>query len=83
MYLVQRRLKKKAKFEVQLLGSGAILREVIAAAELLEKDFGISADIWSVTSFTELRREGLDVARDNLLHPQKNQSTLCHSMFKR
>src|SRR5262249_3614453 len=44
---------------VQLMGSGTILREVIASAELLQNDFGVSADIWSVPSFTELRREGL------------------------
>jgi pyruvate dehydrogenase E1 component len=54
---------------VQLLGSGAILREVIAAADLLEKDFGIKANVWSVTSFSELRREGLDKERWNRLHP--------------
>jgi pyruvate dehydrogenase E1 component len=59
----------KAKQRVQLLGSGTILREVIAAAELLEKDWGVAADIWSCPSFTELRREGLDVERWNLLHP--------------
>ncbi|MGO8753664.1 MAG: pyruvate dehydrogenase (acetyl-transferring), homodimeric type [Gallionellaceae bacterium] len=55
---------------VQLLGSGTILREVIAAAELLDKDFGVAADVWSVTSFNELRREGLDCERWNMLHPQ-------------
>jgi len=55
---------------VQLLGSGTILREVIAAAELLEKDFGVAADVWSVTSFNELRREGLDCERWNMLHPE-------------
>jgi len=49
--------------QVQLLGSGAILREVIAAAELLEKDWGIQAAVWSVTSFTELRRDGMRVER--------------------
>ncbi len=54
---------------VQLLGSGTILREVIAAAEILDQDFGISSDIWSVTSFNELRREALDVTRWNMLHP--------------
>jgi len=54
---------------VRLLGSGTILREVIAAAELLQQDFGIDAAVWSVTSFTELRREGLDCQRWNLLHP--------------
>ncbi len=59
----------KAKQRVQLLGSGTILREVLAAAELLERDWGVAADVWSMTSFTELRREGLDCERWNLLHP--------------
>ena len=54
---------------MRLLGSGSILREVIAAAELLEKDWGVAADVWSAPSFTELRREGLDIERWNLLHP--------------
>jgi pyruvate dehydrogenase E1 component len=54
---------------VHLLGSGTILREVIAAAELLAKDWGVAADIWSVPSFTELRREAIEVERWNLLHP--------------
>jgi pyruvate dehydrogenase E1 component len=54
---------------VQLLGSGTILREVIAAAEMLEADWGIAGDVYSITSFTELRRDGLDVERHNLLHP--------------
>ncbi|MFN3594257.1 MAG: pyruvate dehydrogenase (acetyl-transferring), homodimeric type [Thiobacillaceae bacterium] len=56
---------------VQLLGSGAILREVIAAAELLETDWGVAADVWSATSFNELRREAQDVHRWNLLHPDQ------------
>jgi pyruvate dehydrogenase E1 component len=54
---------------VQLLGSGTILNEVLAAASLLEEDFGVAADVWSVTSFTELRRDGLEVERWNMLHP--------------
>ncbi|MBI1395244.1 MAG: alpha-ketoglutarate dehydrogenase [Betaproteobacteria bacterium] len=53
----------------QLLGSGTILREVIAAAEMLEQDWQVVADVWSVTSFTELRRDGLGVERHNRLHP--------------
>ncbi len=57
------------KLRVQLLGSGTILREVIAAAQLLESDWDVAADVWSCTSFTELRREGLAVERHNLLHP--------------
>jgi pyruvate dehydrogenase E1 component len=55
---------------VRLLGSGTILREVIAAAELL-KTFDVSSEVWSVTSFNELRREGLDVDRWNMLHPEE------------
>jgi pyruvate dehydrogenase E1 component len=54
---------------VQLLGSGTILREVIAAAELLKVDWGVAADVWSCPSFTELRRDGMAAARWNLLHP--------------
>ncbi len=57
------------KPRVQLLGSGTILREVRAAAELLEQDFGVLADVWSVTSFTELRRDGIEVERWNTLNP--------------
>jgi pyruvate dehydrogenase E1 component len=54
---------------VQLLGSGTILREVLAAAEMLERDYRVASDVWSVTSFSELRRDGLDAERWNLLHP--------------
>lgn len=60
---------KPAKRHVQLFGSGTILREVIEAARLLQDDFSVSADIWSVTSFTELRRDGLSVERYNRMHP--------------
>jgi pyruvate dehydrogenase E1 component len=69
MYLL-RESKSKAKPRIQLLGSGTILREVEAAAELLEKDWGVAADVWSATSFTELRRDGLAADRWNLLHPE-------------
>jgi pyruvate dehydrogenase E1 component len=61
--------RRKAVPRVQLLGSGTILREVIAAADLLAEDFGVVADIWSAPSFTELRRDGLAVERWNMLHP--------------
>ena len=54
---------------MQLLGSGTILREMTAAAALLEEDFGVDRDIWSVPSFTELRRDGLAAERWNMLHP--------------
>ncbi len=57
--------------KVQLMGSGTILREVIAAAELLKTDYDINADVWSVTSVNELAREGIDCSRWNQLHPLK------------
>jgi pyruvate dehydrogenase E1 component len=60
-----------AKRRVQLLGSGTILREVIAGANLLAQDYGISADIWSCPSFTEARREAMDIERWNMLHPEE------------
>jgi pyruvate dehydrogenase E1 component len=61
---------KKNDLRVQLLGSGTILREAIAAAELLQQEFGVSADIWSCPSFTELRRDGFDAERWNRLNPE-------------
>jgi pyruvate dehydrogenase E1 component len=70
MYLLKKNSKKTSKKVVQLLGSGTILREVIAAAEILKADFGVESDIWSVTSFNELRKEGLATTRWNLLHPE-------------
>ncbi len=60
----------KGKVRATLFGSGTILREIIAAAQILEKDYGVPADIYSVTSFSELRREALDCERHNLLNPQ-------------
>ncbi|EPK5820518.1 pyruvate dehydrogenase (acetyl-transferring), homodimeric type [Pseudomonas aeruginosa] len=68
MYLLEED-KKEAAHHVQLLGSGTILREVEEAAKLLRNDFGIGADVWSVPSFNELRRDGLAVERWNRLHP--------------
>ncbi len=61
---------KDAKARVQLLGSGTILREVLAAADALEQEFGVAADVWSATSFNELRRDGIDAERWSLLHPE-------------
>jgi len=61
----------RGKVRATLLGSGTILREVQAAKEMLEKDYGIPADVFSVTSFSELRREALDCERWNMLNPEK------------
>ncbi|QOC22367.1 pyruvate dehydrogenase (acetyl-transferring), homodimeric type [Wenzhouxiangella sp. AB-CW3] len=61
--------------QVQLMGSGSILREVIAAADLLEKDFGVHANIWSVPGFNEIRREGHEVSRRNRLNPDQPAKT--------
>jgi pyruvate dehydrogenase E1 component len=69
MYRLKRPKGDEGK-RVRLLGSGTILREVLAAAELLE-GFGVSSEVWSVTSFNELRRDGLDVDRWNMLHPDE------------
>ena len=68
MYLFERSSSKR-KTRVQLLGSGTILREVIAAAEILESNYSVAADIWSVTSFNELAREGHSADRWSRLHP--------------
>ncbi|SCY72814.1 alpha-ketoglutarate dehydrogenase [Pseudomonas sp. NFACC37-1] len=69
MYLFARHEVEDARGRVQLLGSGAILGEVIAAAQLLASDWGIDSQVWSVTSFTELARDAREVERWNRLHP--------------
>src|SRR4051794_13284944 len=69
MYLL--RAGGRGKVRVNLFGSGTILREVMTAAEILERDYGVPADIFSATSYSELRREALDVERRNLLHPDQ------------
>ncbi|MGD0437798.1 MAG: alpha-ketoglutarate dehydrogenase [Bryobacteraceae bacterium] len=72
MYLVRgSSLGEASTMRVQLLGAGTILREALAAAELLERDWNIAADVWSVTSFSELRRDGLEIERWNRLHPSE------------
>jgi pyruvate dehydrogenase E1 component len=75
MYLLHEGSKRSKKPRVQLLGSGTMLREVLAAADLLADDWGVVSDVWSVTSFTELRRDGIEVDRWNLLHPTEEQRT--------
>jgi pyruvate dehydrogenase E1 component len=63
--------KKQARLKVHLFGSGTIMNEVIKASEILEEDFKVSADVWSVTSYKELRRDALDTERWNMLHPSE------------
>jgi pyruvate dehydrogenase E1 component len=75
MYPLSKAKSRKKKQRVQLLGSGAILKEVEAAAELLAEHHGVTADVWSVTSFSELRRDGLSVDRWNRLHPEDDKKT--------
>src|SRR5919112_199706 len=73
LYLFRKGPARRGKRpRVQLLGSGTILREVIAGADLLAEDWGVTADIWSAPSFTELRRDGLRTERWNRLHPTRN-----------
>jgi pyruvate dehydrogenase E1 component len=80
MYLF--RAGGRGKVRVNLLGSGTILREVIAAADVLEKEYGVPADIFSVPSFSEVRREALDVERWNLLNPAETpRVSYVQSMF--
>ncbi len=70
MYKIKEFIKYK-KTKIQFLGSGTILREMIAGAEILQKEYQIDSEVWSVTSFNELRRDGLEVERYNLLNPEK------------
>ncbi|HET9844054.1 MAG TPA: pyruvate dehydrogenase (acetyl-transferring), homodimeric type [Gammaproteobacteria bacterium] len=80
MYLFKK--DEEHTLKVQLLGSGAIFQEVIEAAHLLKKDFQVSADIWSVTSFNELQRNGREVARHNLLNPDAKQTSYVETCMK-
>ena len=71
MYLLEEKTAKKAKHTVQLMGSGSILREVQEAATLLRDNFDVDADVWSMTSINELRRDGMACERWNLMHPDQ------------
>ncbi len=73
MYLLQ--TGGRGKVRVTLFGSGTILREVLAAAELLEKNYGVPADVYSVTSFSELRKNALAVERWNMLHAERSRAS--------
>jgi pyruvate dehydrogenase E1 component len=75
MYLYRPAAGAEGKPRVQLLGSGSIFREALRAQEILRDRFGVGADVWSVTSYKELRREALEVERQNLLHPDREPRT--------
>tara|TARA_B100001778_G_C18247958_1_gene476440 strand:- start:44 stop:643 length:600 start_codon:yes stop_codon:yes gene_type:complete len=70
MYKIKE-FNKHKKTKIQFLGSGTILREMIAGAEILQNEYDIDSEVWSVTSFNELRKDGLEVERYNLLNPDK------------
>lgn len=74
LYLFQE-ASGKHRLKVQLIGSGSIMREVIAAAELLREEFKVDADIWAATSFNELAREGQNIERWNMMHPKEPPKT--------
>jgi pyruvate dehydrogenase E1 component len=71
MYRFRKSDKHKARYRAQLFGSGAILNEALKAQEILEDRYDVAADVWSVTSYKELRQDGLAVERWNLLHPNE------------
>ena len=73
MYKYKATDKKNYKLKANLLGSGTIMNEVLKAAQILEDDYKVAADVWSVTSYKELRRDALEVERWNLLHPNEPQ----------
>ena len=83
LYLLKKNTNKKLK--VQLFGSGSIINEVIEASKILLDDWNVSSDIWSITSYSELRRNGEEIYRYNRLHPNEEdklpyiyESLLCH-----
>ncbi len=73
MYKFKASDKKNAKMKAQLFGSGTILNEVLKAAAILEEEYKVASDVWSVTSYKELRKDALEVERWNLLHPNGPQ----------
>ena len=74
MYRLRPSQMATATAKAQLLGSAAILNEVLKAQELLERDYGVAAEVWSVTSYKQLRRDGKEIERHNLLHPEDPKS---------
>jgi len=75
MYKFRAASNKKAKLKAQILGSGAIMNEALKAQQMLADDFGVAADVWSVTSYKELRRDALECERFNMLNPGAKKKT--------
>ena len=75
MYKFKKSGKKKAKYHAQLMGSGSIMNKVLKAQDILEEDYDVAANVWSVTSYKELHRDALDTQRWNMLHPDNDQKT--------
>lgn len=82
LYLFQPSLLEKSTHKAHLFGSGAIMNEVIKASRMLEVKYQVACDLWSVTSYKELRRDGLDVDRWNLLHPDQKKTTYIEDCLK-
>ena len=72
MYRLEKSKKKDSKLQAHLFGSGTILNEAIKAKDMLEKNYNVATDVWSVTSYKELHRDALDAERWNMLHPDEN-----------
>ena len=75
MYKFKTSKKKTVKLKAQLFGSGTILNEVLKAQEILEKTYKVATDVWSITSYKELRKDALEIERWNLLHPSEKSKT--------
>jgi pyruvate dehydrogenase E1 component len=81
IYKFRASTKKNSKLKANLLGSGTIMNEVIKAAEVLESNYNVASDIWSVTSYKELRRDALETERWNLLNPGNEKTAYITSCF--
>ncbi len=81
-YKLQEAKVKKSKLQVQLLGSGSILREVMKAQKILAENYGVSSTVWSATSYKELRREAMEVERYNSLHPGETKKSYVETLFE-
>ena len=75
LYRFKTSQKKDAKLRAQLFGSGTIMYEVLKAQKILEEKYGVAADVWSVTSYKELYRDGNDCERWNMLHPGESRAS--------